>query len=125
MTAPMTRKAFCARLTGGTVVLLVQACGGGGSSYQAPPNPGPAGATCNDTIAGNHGHVLTIAIADLDSTVDKVYDIQGSAAHTHSVTLTVANLQALKAGMHATVISSTSPDGPAGAHEHSVAILCA
>jgi hypothetical protein len=121
----MTRKAFCARLTGGTVVLLIQACGGGGSGYQMPANPGPAGATCNDTIAGNHGHVLTIAAADLDSTVDKTYDIQGSAAHTHSVTLTVANLQALKAGMTVTVISSTSPIGPAGAHEHSVAILCA
>jgi hypothetical protein len=125
MTAPMTRKAFCARLTGCTVVLLIQACGGGGSSYQMPANPGPAGATCNDTIAGNHGHVLTIPTADLDATVDKVYDIQGSAIHTHSVTLTVANLQALKAGMNTTVISSTSSDGPAGAHEHSVAILCA
>jgi hypothetical protein len=105
MTAPITRKAFCARLTGGTVVLLI---------------PGPAGATCNDTIAANHGHVLAIATADLDATVDRVYDIQGSATHTHSVTLTVANLQALKAGMTVVVVSSTT-----AAHEHSVSILCA
>jgi hypothetical protein len=125
MTAPITRKAFCARLTGGTVVLLIQACGGGGSSYQMPASPGPAGATCNDTIGANHGHVLAIAATDLDATVDKVYDIQGSATHTHSVTLTVANLQALKASMTVVVVSSTSAVGPAGAHEHSVSILCA
>ena len=31
MTSPITRKAFCARLAGGSVLLLIQACGGGGS----------------------------------------------------------------------------------------------
>lgn len=119
MTAPMTRKAFCARLTGATVVLLVQACGGGGSDTLAPPGNDPSGTGCTDTIAANHGHVLTIASADLDSATAKVYDIQGSAPHNHTVTLTVANLQALKAGTAVTVITSTTD-----AHEHSVSIMC-
>jgi hypothetical protein len=130
MPASITRKAFCGRLVGASVVLLFQACGGGGSSSYSPapspaPAPGPApapspGATsCNDTIAGNHGHVLTIAAADLDSPVNMVYDIHGTADHTHSVTLTVANLQALKAGTTVMVVSSTT-----FAHEHSVSILC-
>lgn len=118
MTAPMTRKAFCARLTGASVVLLIQACGGGGDS-PAAPGVTPSGTGCNDTIAANHGHVLSIAAADLDSTTDKVYDIQGSADHTHGVTLTVANLRALKAGMPVTVVTSTTL-----AHEHSVSIQC-
>ncbi len=122
MAAPMTRKAFCARLTGASVVLLFQACGGGGSDAApagAPAGAGPAGAGCTDTIAGNHGHVLTIAAADLDSAIDKVYNIQGSAPHNHTVTLTVANLRSLKAGMTVTAFSSTTD-----AHEHSVSILC-
>lgn len=116
MTAAMTRKAFCARLMGGSVVLLVQACGGGGDSG---PAAGPAAGGCTDTIAANHGHVLVVATADLDSATDKVYDIQGSAVHTHTVTLTVAQLRALKAGTNVTVTSSTT-----AAHEHSVSILC-
>lgn len=122
MTAPMTRKAFCARLTGASVVLLVQACGGGGSDAPAAPGPGPGPVSmaCTDTIAANHGHVLTVAATDLDSATDKVYDIQGSAAHTHSVTLTVADLRALKAGNTVNVVSSTT-----SAHEHSVSIQCA
>jgi hypothetical protein len=132
MSASITRKAFCGRLMGGSVVLLFQACGGGGgdSSYSPAPSPAPApgpapspgpapAATCNDTIASNHGHALAVAAADLDSTVDKTYDIHGTADHTHSVTLTVANLQALKAGTTVMAVSSTT-----FAHEHSVSILC-
>jgi hypothetical protein len=111
MSEAMTRKAFCARLMGGSVVLWIQACGGGGDS-------GPT-AGCTDTIAANHGHVLTIAKTDLDSPTDKVYDIQGSAVHNHTVTLTVAQLRTLKAGTNVTVTSSTT-----AAHEHSVSILC-
>ena len=118
MTAPLTRKAFCARLTGANVVLLSQACGGGGDS-PAGPSVGPSGTGCRDTIAANHGHVLSIAAADLDSTTDKVYDIQGNADHTHGVTLSVAQLRALKAGMPVSVVTSTTL-----AHEHSVSIQC-
>ena len=123
MTSPITRKAFCARLAGGSVLLLIQACGGGGSSDEAvnplpAPGPKPAGG-CTDTIAANHGHVLTIATADLDSLTDLVYNIQGGAAHNHTVTLTVANLRALKAG---TVLTATSSTG--ANHDHSVSITC-
>ena len=120
MTAPMTRKAFCARLAGASAVLLIQACGGGGSSdTPAAPGATPSGTGCTDTIAANHGHVLSIAAADLDSTTDKVYDIQGNADHTHGVTLSVAQLRALKAGMPVSVVTSTTL-----AHEHSVSIQC-
>jgi hypothetical protein len=69
--------------------------------------------------AGNHGHVLTIAAADLDSTVDKVYDIRGTTGHTHSVTLTVANLRLLKAGTAVAVTSSSEPG-----HSHQIQAAC-
>ena len=124
MTSPITRKAFCASLAGASVVLLIQACGGGGSSSDEAPIPVPApgpkpGAACTDTIAANHGHVLTIASADLDSPTDMVYNIQGGAAHNHTVTLAVVDLRALKAGTTVTVGSSN-----AAGHEHSVSITC-
>ncbi len=74
---------------------------------------------CSDTISGNHGHVLTVPQADLDSAVDKVYDIRGSAGHTHTVTLAVTQLRQLKAGTAAMVTSSDS------GHTHDVRVYCA
>lgn len=117
MTTLITRKAFCGALAGSTVALLFQGCGGGGDSPASAPAPGGAG--CSDTIAANHGHTLVIATSDLDSATDKVYNIQGGATHDHSVTLTVAQLRALKAGTTVNVTSSTT-----FAHEHGVTILC-
>ncbi|MBC7480660.1 MAG: hypothetical protein H7337_01785 [Rhizobacter sp.] len=72
--------------------------------------------------------MLTIAAADPNfstatapaTATDKVYDIQGSAVNNQSVTLTVANLRALKAGIMVNVVSSIT-----SAHEHSVSIQCA
>jgi len=119
MSASMSRKRFCGALAGSTVALLFQACGGGGDSAAPAPAPAPGVAGCSDTIDANHGHILVIATADLDSLTDKVYDIQGGASHSHSVTLTVAQLRALKAGTTVTVTSSTTL-----AHEHGVTILC-
>lgn len=121
MSAPMTRKSFCGALAGSTVALLFQACGGGGDSAAPGPAPAPApgAAGCTDTIGGNHGHILVIATADLDSATDQVYNIQGGAPHNHTVTLTVAQLRALKAGTTVNVTSSTTE-----LHEHSVTVLC-
>lgn len=131
MTAPITRKAFCGALAGTTVALLFQACGGGGgddSGGPAPaPAPGPAPAPapppavmgCTDTIGDNHGHELIVAVADLDSPTDKVYNIQGVAIHNHTVRLTVAQLASLKAGSTVNVTTSTTEF-----HDHRVTISC-
>jgi len=117
----MTRKQFGSTLLGGTVLLLIQSCGGGGGSdgYSAAPPPGGSGTGCNDSIADNHGHVLVIATADLDSTTDKTYDIHGTADHTHSVTLTAADLAKLKS--HVTVMVTTTVTL---AHSHVITISC-
>lgn len=125
MTHRMTRKQFGSTLLGGTVLLLVQACGGGGSdAYSQAPTPTPApgggaGISCSDSISDNHGHVLAIAAADLDSLADISYDIHGSAGHTHSLLLTAADLAKLKS--HATVMATTSVTL---AHSHVVTVSC-
>jgi hypothetical protein len=74
----ITRKQFCGGLAGGSVALLLQACGGGGSS--APPAGGTASGcgASGAAIAGNHGHVLVIATADLESLSNKTYSIRGT-----------------------------------------------
>ena len=89
-----------------------------GSHYLGLPGSSTAALSCSDTISGNHGHELTIAPVDLDSTADKVYDIRGTAGHTHSVTLTVAQLRLLKAGTAVTVTSSDT------GHTHDVRVSC-
>lgn len=113
----MTRKQFLGSLAGGTVVLLISGCGGGGGGgYSGPP-----ASTCGATsITGNHGHALTIQRSDLNSMTDKVYNIQGSADHNHTITLTVAQLAQLKAGNMVTVTSSVTL-----AHQHDVTVSCA
>ena len=113
----INRKTFLLQLMGGGWALA--GCGGGGSSYTAPPPPGPAGGGCVATIAGNHGHVLTIAAADLNSAVDISYDIHGTADHTHSVTFTAGQLAQLKAGMMVQVTTTTT-----SAHNHAISEGC-
>jgi hypothetical protein len=116
----ITRKAFLVQLVqvGGGGWLLAGCGGGGGDDPPAPPPP-PAG-TCAATIAGNHGHALLIPTADLDSATAKTYDIQGAAAHTHSVSFSAAQLAQLKAGGTVNVTSSFTID-----HDHAVGVRCA
>jgi hypothetical protein len=119
MTETMTRKAFCGALLSGTVVLLVQGCGGGGS-YSVGPGPmGLPVSGCSDAIAANHGHTLIVARTDLDSLVDKTYNIQGAATHNHTLTLTVAQLGMLRAGIAVTATTSTTE-----LHSHAVTVTC-
>lgn len=127
MTTRMTRKGFCGALLGGSVLLLIQSCGGGGSDSSetpatpSPPTPGGASASvgCSNTIAANHGHVLSMALADLDSASDKTYDLQGAADHNHTLTLTVAQLRTLKTGASVTTTSSIAFE-----HQHQSVITC-
>lgn len=122
MTTTMTRKGFLGAALGGTVLLLLQGCGGGGS-YGGSGNGGGGLSSCGAegaAISGNHGHSLSIAAADLDSTTAKTYSIQGAASHAHSITLSPAQLASLKAGGTVTVTSTTDL-----AHEHAVSVTCA
>ena len=110
----ISRKAFLVQLAGGGWALA--SCGGGGDS---PPAPPPAGTGCVATITGNHGHVLAISAADLNSLADITYDILGSADHTHSVTFTAAQLAQLKAGNSVSVTTTTTL-----AHNHAISERC-
>jgi hypothetical protein len=119
MNETMTRKAFCGALLSSTVVLLVQGCGGGGTYSASPGSMDLPASGCADAIADNHGHALLVAKTDLDSLVDKTYNIQGAATHNHTLTLTVAQLGTLKAGTAVTTTTSTTES-----HSHAVTVSC-
>lgn len=118
----ITRKQFLGQLAGGTVVVLLEGCGGGGDDYgMAPaPSPPPPAASCAAAgITANHGHALSFQKTDLDSMTDKTYSIAGSAGHVHTITLTTTQLAQLKAGSMVTVTSTVTD-----AHSHDVTVSC-
>ncbi len=96
-------------------IALVPACGptGGGGM------PDAAGPMCSSNIASNHGHVLTVPPSDLASPADHDFDIQGSADHTHTVTITAAQFGLLAGGGTLTVTSSVG-----GGHTHACMVHC-
>ncbi len=125
----ITRSEFCSALVSASALLILQGCGGGSdySSSPAPapgpaPGPGPAPApqcgASGAAIAGNHGHVLAIPRADLDSAMPIAYHIQATAGHDHIVALSSTQLQMLKAGDTLTVTSSFN------GHDHVVTVNC-
>lgn len=113
----MTRKVFLQRLAGSAGLVAWGGCGGGGSDYSGAAMP--SGGGCAATIAANHGHMLSIPAADLDSLVDRTYSIQGSASHDHLVTFSAAQLAALKAGQQVAVTSSVTLN-----HSHAITEAC-
>ena len=112
----INRKQFLGVAAGGGAGLVLAACGGGGYGGGSTP-----ASSCGSTIAANHGHTLPIAVADVNSTVDKSYDITGTADHSHSMTLTAQQLAQLKAG---TAVNVTSTAGGPDGHTHAVAVSC-
>jgi hypothetical protein len=79
----------------------------------------PATGNCAAEISGNHGHALTVPIADLDSTTDKTYSIQGDADHSHLVTFSVAALADLKAGRVVSLLTTVTLG-----HQHGITENC-
>jgi hypothetical protein len=110
----MTRRELFASLGG----LVLAACGG---DHVTPD----AAASCNQRgtiaqITQNHGHVLMVTMDDVLAGVDKTYDIMGTSLHTHSVTITAAELAMLQTNQSITTVSSSSD-----AHTHGIVVLCA
>ena len=128
----ITRKQFLSGLAGGTLTLLVQGCGGGGSSSStaAAGTGGYTGMTnplsgCGaGAITNNHGHAVSIPVADLDATTNRTYSIMGTATHDHSITLTPAQLATLKGGGTVVVSSTVTTAAGFGSHNHDVTVTC-
>jgi hypothetical protein len=122
----ITRKRFIELFSTGSALLILHGCGGGsdygGAPAPAPGAPAPAPASgCSEAISANHGHTLTVPVADLDSPTARTYDIAGAAGHSHQVTFSPMQLQQLKAG---TAVSVGSTAFPGDGHSHNVTVTC-
>jgi len=133
MSTKITRKRFLLSMFGSAAAVLLDGCGGGGGYSGAAPMqaPAPAAASCGasgSAIANNHAspyaHSLTFPKTDVDLTTDQVYGIMGAALHSHSITLTAAQLAQLKAGMPVTVTSTSTDAAGIGPHTHDVTVSC-
>ena len=114
METKLSRRNFFEPALGTVMLLVLPGCGGGGDSAQVDPT------ACGAQFDFNHGHVLVVPKADLDSPTPMTYDISGSAGHSHTVTFSLAQLATLKAGTSVTVTSTTTL-----AHQHVVTVSCA
>lgn len=81
---------------------------------------GGGGVQCRSSITQNHGHTISIPLADLDSSTAKTYAIRGSSDHSHDVTFEPQDLADLKAGLS---VKKTSTNGGT-THDHDVTVLC-
>ena len=92
------------------------------ASRSCAPGPSSCGATA---IEDNHGHALTIPVADVDSTVPITYSILGIADHNHTITLTPPQLAQIKNLTSVTVSSSVDRSNIYATHFHAVTVNCA
>ena len=106
-----------------TLTRVLGGCGDDGGNGLPDSGPPPDGGYACDapetTIGSNHGHVMVVSMADVDAGVMKVYHIQGSATHDHTVTLTPGHFTALKTTA-LTMATSSSTDS----HTHPITVMC-
>jgi hypothetical protein len=122
----LTRKEFLSSVVGVAAgaagAALLVACGdsGGSAADGAVSGNCAMNGAAPPTIAGNHGHVLTVSKADIAAGAAKTYDITGTADHTHHVTISAPNFATLTANTAVMTVSTTDLS-----HNHSITIMCA
>lgn len=124
MPAPIDRRTFLGTtatlaLLGGASITL--GCSGSDNGVTPPPPPPPPGPPdVTGVVETNHGHVMRVSGSYLNATGDVTIEMQGSTLHKHSVTLSSAQLAAIRAGSRVQVASTESDFGPEGPHDHVV-----
>ena len=94
------------------VTITVSACG----SDSNPAGATPPQADVSGTISANHGHVAVLTAARITGGGAVVaFDIQGTAAHAHTIDLSAAQIGQIAAKQQVTVTSTTNSQ-----HSHTV-----
>jgi len=87
---------------------------GGSAGSASGGTGGGGGPSCsNDVVAkisNNHGHALSVPMADILAGVEKTYDATGTAQHCHQVTVTAQDFATLKSGGVVTKFSCNGGD---------------
>ena len=102
-------------LLGGCLITISDACGS--DSPTTPSNP-PADLT--GAISANHGHTAVVTGAQITAASAIALSIQGTAAHNHTLSLSQADLQALRNRQTVTHDSTSDASATFGVHLHTV-----
>ena len=105
-----TLNAALAILAGCVITISDTACG---SSSPAAPTAAPV--DINGDVSANHGHSAVITGASITAGTAYSLDIHGTATHTHTLSITQANLASLKSKQPVTIASTTD-----ASHSHTV-----
>ncbi|MGE3547098.1 MAG: hypothetical protein AB7L28_24450 [Kofleriaceae bacterium] len=116
----MTRKDFLISVAGVAGLAAIAACGGsdeggdddGMNDMCTMPNAG--------SISPDHGHTVSVSIADVNAAVDKTYMLS-NVGHTHMMTITAAQF-AMLANQQAVTVTTTMGGSPG--HTHTVTVTC-
>src|SRR5262245_61892355 len=108
-----TLEAALAILAGGVITIRETAWGKSTpSTTPAPVNPSDV----NGSVSANHGHVAVITGAQITAgTAIVALDIRGTASHTHTLSISQADLTTLKNRQTVTSLSTTD-----SGHSHTV-----
>jgi hypothetical protein len=100
------------------VAVTITGCGSDSPSSPSP-SPGSGGGAASGDVSGvvsaNHGHIATVTAARINAAVGYDLDIRGDATHTHTVTLSTAQVQQIGARQTVAVVSTTD-----AGHNHTV-----
>jgi hypothetical protein len=70
-------------------------------------------------ISGNHGHSMIVTAAEINSPMDREYDITGGADHTHTAMVTASQYETLVTNSPVQVTSTVF-----AGHSHTISIRC-
>lgn len=119
-TRGITRRTFLKGAVGtGVIILTAEGIGALVTSCAAAPT---ADFTVTSSTEFNHSHKITVLGADVDRPPTEKAITSDGATHSHAVTLTRANFQALKKGQEITLTSNQAGTTP---HSHTFVIKVA
>ena len=110
-----TLEAALAILAGCVITISEVACGDDSAPPTTPTPPPGASSDVNGSVSANHGHIATIAGAQITTGTAIPLNIQGTATHPHTVMVSQADLTSLKNRQAVTLPSSTD-----NGHSHTV-----
>ena len=112
----LTRRAFtldaALALLAGCVITISDACG---SSSPTPVTPTPTTVDVTGVVSANHGHTAVITGAQITAGNAVALNIQGTASHPHTLSISQSDLQTLKNRQAISSASSTD-----SGHSHTV-----
>ena len=97
------------------VTITISGCGDDDDDDSNPTNPTPPATDKTGAVSANHGHVATVTAAQLTAGMALTLNIQGTAPHNHTVSLTQTDLTQISGGTRVEKLSTTD-----NAHSHTV-----